>query len=40
MMLPVLKSSKRVKEFNYVPTKKTDVYAVELLGECKKGNPE
>jgi hypothetical protein len=27
---------KRVKEFNYVPTKKTDVYAAALLEEYKK----
>jgi len=27
---------KRVKEFNYVPTKKTDVYAAALLAEYKK----
>ena len=27
---------KRVKEFNYVPTKKTDVYAAALLVEYKK----
>ncbi len=27
---------KRVKEFNYVPTKKTEVYAAALLGEYKK----
>jgi len=27
---------KRVKEFNYVPTKKTDVYATALLAEYKK----
>ncbi len=27
---------KRVKEFNYVPTKKTDVYAAALFTEYKK----
>lgn len=27
---------KRVKEFNYVPTKKADVYAAALLAEYKK----
>jgi hypothetical protein len=27
---------KRVKEFNYVPTKKTDMYAAALLAEFKK----
>jgi len=27
---------KRVKEFNYVPTKKTDVYTAALLTEYKK----
>ena len=27
---------KRVKEFNYVPTKKTDVYAAAFLVEYKK----
>jgi len=27
---------KRVREFNYVPTKKRDVYAVALLAEYKK----
>jgi len=27
---------KRVKEFNYIPTKKTDVYAAALLVEYKK----
>ncbi len=27
---------KRVKEFNYVPTKKSNVYAVALLAEYKK----
>jgi hypothetical protein len=27
---------KRVREFNYVPTKKTEVYAAALLGEYKK----
>jgi hypothetical protein len=27
---------KRVKEFNYVPTKKSDVYAAALLAEYKK----
>jgi hypothetical protein len=27
---------KRVKEFNYVPTKKTEVYAKALLAEYKK----
>lgn len=27
---------KRVKEFNYVPTKKTEVYAAALLGEYRK----
>ena len=27
---------KRVKEFNYVPTKKTDVYTWALLAEFKK----
>jgi len=27
---------KRVKEFNYVPTKKTDVYAAALLVEYQK----
>ena len=27
---------KRVKEFNYVPTKKNDVYAAALLVEYKK----
>ncbi len=27
---------KRVKEFNYVPTKKTGVYAAALLAEYKK----
>jgi hypothetical protein len=27
---------KRVKEFNYVPTKKSGAYAVAILGEYKK----
>jgi len=27
---------KRVQQFNYVPTKKTDVYAAGLLAEYKK----
>ena len=27
---------KRVREFNYVPTKKSDVYAAALLAEYKK----
>ena len=27
---------KRIKEFNYVPTKKNDVYAAALLAEYKK----
>jgi hypothetical protein len=27
---------KRVKEFNYVPTKKADVYALALVAEFKK----
>ncbi len=27
---------KRVKEFNYVPTKKADVYAWALVAEFKK----
>jgi len=27
---------KRIKEFNYVPTKKTDSYAAALLAEYKK----
>jgi hypothetical protein len=27
---------KRVKEFNYVPTKKSDVYALALVAEFKK----
>jgi hypothetical protein len=29
---------KRVKEFNYVPTKKTEVYAVALVEEYRKRN--
>jgi len=27
---------KRVKDFNYVPTKKTDIYTTALLAEYKK----
>ena len=29
---------KRVKEFNYVPTKKTEVYATALVEEYRKRN--
>lgn len=29
---------KRVKEFNYVPTKKTEVYTVALVEEYRKRN--
>jgi hypothetical protein len=29
---------KRVKEFNYVPTKKTEVYAAALVEEYRKRN--
>ncbi len=36
MLLITEELLKRVKEFNYVPTKKTDVYAAALLVEYKK----
>jgi len=31
---------KRVREFNYVPTKKSDMYAAALLAEYKKQRAE
>ena len=36
MLLSLQSLLKRVKEFNYIPTKKTDVYAAALLVEYKK----